>query len=105
LKAPYYVVSLDARWPIERKKARTLLNRIKVDALPTCAKAAPNGLFAVLKYEEPKDEKNEKRLRIHYVIVDRSGNCVDNLCFEHLDTDEIGIVTPLLPNNLPKKQK
>jgi hypothetical protein len=103
-KAPYFVVNVEARWPIERK-ARTLLNRIKVYALPRCDKASPNGLFAVLKYEEPKDEKNKKRSRIHYVIVDHAGNLVDSLFFEHLDTNEIGIVMPWLPNNEPKKQK
>jgi hypothetical protein len=103
-KAPYYVISLEARWPIERK-ATTLLNRIQVDAPLMYAKVSPNGLFAILKYAEPRDEKNKKRLRIHYVIVDNAGNLVDNLFFEHLVTDEIGIVMPWLPKNLPNKPK
>jgi hypothetical protein len=102
-KAPYHVASLEARWPIERR-TKTLLDRVQVDGLPTCDKTSPNGRYAVVKYEEPKKEKNEKRLRIHYVIVDHGGNTVDSLLFEHLDRDQF-TVEPLFPDDLAEKQK
>ena len=49
--------------------------------------------------------KSEKRSRIHYIIVDHTGNIVDSLAFEHFDKDRVVKGQPFLPDDQAEKRK
>ncbi len=103
-RTPYYVARIEARWPVEGK-TKTLVDRVHCDGLPSTDKTSPDGRYAVLKYEEPKKDKDEKRSRIHYIIVDHTGNIVDSLVFEHHEQDGVVEGQPFFPDNVAEKRK
>ncbi|MFI5461256.1 MAG: hypothetical protein ACHRXM_38120, partial [Isosphaerales bacterium] len=101
----HYVASLEVRWPAEGK-AKTLLNRVNIKDISRFSRTSPNGLYAVLKYEEPnKDEKEAGSQRVHFLIVDNAGNIVDRLFFHHIDRSWNVAVEPWLQAGLPERSR
>jgi len=99
----HYVASLEARWPVAGK-AKAILNRADIVSLSIFTKASPNGLYAVLKYEEPDKDKNAMGSRIRYLIVDDAGNIVDRLFFRQFDRLDVN-VEPWTRDDVPNKPK
>ncbi|MFI5454881.1 MAG: hypothetical protein ACHRXM_05460 [Isosphaerales bacterium] len=97
-----HVASLEVRWPAEGK-AKTLLNRVDIKDISRFSRAFPNGLYAVLKYEEPDKDENGAGSRVHYLVVDNAGNILDRLFFHHLDKSLIDGVEPLPAGGFPEE--
>lgn len=99
----HYVASLEAKWPAEGK-SKVLLNHADIVSLSMFTRASPNGLYAVLKYEEPNKDKNALGSSIRYLIVDHAGNIIDQLFFRQFDRPDID-VEPWTPDRVAKKPK
>jgi hypothetical protein len=96
-----HVASLEARWLVEGN-AKTVLNRFAIAEISMFTRASPNRLYAVLKFREPDQNKDEQGSRIHFLIVDNGGNVLDRLFFHHTERPDIDVV-PGMPADVAKK--
>jgi hypothetical protein len=92
----YFVANIEAHWPVEGK-AKVVLHRAEIVDISRFGGASPNGLYAVVKYQEYEQDDSARGSRIGFLVVDNSGNLVDRLVFYHIDKSVIDPVEPSLP--------
>jgi hypothetical protein len=100
----HYVANLEVRWPASGK-AKTLMDKLRIQETSRFTRASPNGLYAVLKYREPAKDEREEGSRIHYLIVDNGGNILDRLFFQDSDLAGARYLEPFVFPLTPEKPK